>query len=60
MKKLISLLLDFIFYGAVVWFGLFLFFFTGSYRIVGITITGVILIIGCITEKENINDDFYE
>lgn len=60
MKKLISWVIDFIFCVAIVWFAMFLFFFTGNYRIVGMTVTGVVLIVICITSKENINDDFYE
>lgn len=51
MEKIIGFLLETIYCFAIVWFMFFLFFFTGNYRLAGCFITGLILLIFCITEK---------
>lgn len=51
MKTFFNLIGEIILCMALVWFMAFLFFFSGTIKVVGLTITGAILFAICITEK---------
>lgn len=61
MKTLVTWLLDIIFCGSIIWFMMFLFFFTGSIKITGLAVTGVICLAFCIADSgKNVDDSFYK
>lgn len=51
MKTFFNLVGEIVLCIALVWFMMFLFFFSGKLKVLGMIITGIILLVACLTEK---------